>query len=70
MRVRGDAAPEPVRRLDDGADFLIGELLVDAGAQVGEYAAGGDELYGIRALRDLSPYRSTARVSAVADAYL
>ena len=68
VRVCADAAAEPVRRLDNRPDLVADELLVDAGAQVGEHAASSYEFDGVRPLRHLSSYGSAAGIDTIADA--
>ena len=66
--MRRDPPAQHVRGLDDGAQLVGGELLVDPGADVGEHPAGRRELDRVGALRHLQPHRPPAAVDAVADA--
>ena len=64
VRVRGDLAAHGVGGLDDGAHFLVAELLLDAGGGVGEHAAGGGDLDDVGAGLDLAAHGAAAVVGA------
>ncbi len=52
VRVGRDLAPHPVRRLDDGLQLVLEELLVDAGRGHAQHAAGRRDLDQVDALPD------------------
>jgi hypothetical protein len=52
---------------DDRADFVIGELLVEASLDVGEHAARRHELDRVRAMADLPAHRAATFVHTVAN---
>jgi hypothetical protein len=53
--------------LDDRADFVIGELLVEASLDIGGHAARCHELDRVRAMADLAAHRAAAFVHTVAN---
>src|SRR5271166_614024 len=67
MRMGSDAPPQAMGRFDDRADFVVGELLVESGLDVGEHAAGCHELDRVRAVADLAAHGAATFVHAVAN---
>src|ERR1700746_2838831 len=61
------APAQAMGRFDDRADFVVGELLVESGLDVGEHAAGCHELDRVRTMADLAAHRAATFVHAVAD---
>jgi hypothetical protein len=68
MRMGGDTAAHHVRRLDDGPELRVRELLPEAGARVRQHAAGGRDLDQVGAHPNLLAHRAAAVVGARADA--
>src|SRR6516225_6876136 len=56
-----------MRRFDDRADFVVGELLVESGLDVGEHATGCHELDRVRTMADLAAHGAATFVDAVAN---
>src|ERR1700720_1415799 len=67
MRMCSDAPAQMMGRFDDRADFVVGELLVESGLDVGEHAAGCHELDRVRTMADLVAHRAATFVHAVAN---
>src|SRR5271169_1162027 len=67
MRMCSDAPAQAMGRFDDRADFVVGKLLVEAGLDVGEHAAGRYKLDRVRAMADLAAHRAATFVNAIAN---
>ena len=67
MRMCSDAPAQAMGRFDDRSDFVVGELLVESGLDVGEHAAGCHELDRVRTIADLAAHRAATFVYAVAN---
>src|ERR1700746_836750 len=61
------APAQAMGRFDDRADFVVGELLVESGLDVGEHAAGCHELDRVRTMADLASHRAATFLDPVAN---
>ena len=64
MRVRSDAPAHRVRRVDDGRQFGVCQLLADARCRVRQDAAGSSDLDDVGASLDLAAYGAAAGIGA------
>ena len=67
VRMSSDAPAQAMGGVDDRADFVIGELLVESSLDVGEHPARCHELDRVRAVADLAAHRAAAFVHTVAN---
>src|SRR5271165_3567668 len=62
-----DAPAQAMGRFDDRADFVVGELLVESGLDVGEHATRRHELDRVRTMADLAAHRAATFIHTVAN---
>ena len=62
-----NAPAQAMGRVDNRADFVIGELLVESSLDVGEHAAGCHEFDRVRAMADLAAHSAATFVHTVAN---